>query len=95
MARATNGELVAYAQRCLSDALQRGEAPIASHLLLTQVLDDKCAIQREQGITAGVAWVRRADLVAVYRDYGVSMGMQRGMDRARACGVPIEYREIG
>ena len=31
---------VQYALRCLADSLSRGEAPIASHLLYTQVLDD-------------------------------------------------------
>ena len=29
-----------YARACLLDSLRRGEAPIASHLLHTQVLDD-------------------------------------------------------
>jgi hypothetical protein len=31
---------IRYAQLCVLDCLQRGEAPFASHLLYTQVLDD-------------------------------------------------------
>lgn len=49
---------VRYARRCLRDALQRGEAPIASHLLYTQrgVLDDAKPAARQLGIDAGLAW---------------------------------------
>ena len=32
---------IAYARRALADSLARGEAPIAAHLLHTQVLDDE------------------------------------------------------
>lgn len=47
---------VAYARACLLDSLLRGEAPIASHLLYTQVLDDTVPVQRALGIAAGLAW---------------------------------------
>jgi len=47
-----------YARACLHDCLRRGEAPFASHLLYTQpgVLRDGVALEREQGIRAGLAW---------------------------------------
>lgn len=38
------------------DALDRGEAPYASHLLYTQMLDDTIPAERELGIKAGFAW---------------------------------------
>jgi hypothetical protein len=47
---------VAYARACLLNSLLKGEAPIASHLLYTQVLDDKIPEQRKMGIDAGLAW---------------------------------------
>lgn len=49
---------VTYARRALRDCLERGEAPIASHLLYTQpgVLDDTVPEQRALGIAAGLAW---------------------------------------
>ena len=45
---------VAYARRAMRDALQRGESPIASYLLLTHpgVLDDAIPDERRRGIVA-------------------------------------------
>jgi hypothetical protein len=84
-----------YLRRCALDSLGRGEAPYASHAMLTQWLDDDVPEQRAQGIEAGLAWGARADLVAVYTDHGVSRGMQLGIDRAVNRGTPVVYREIG
>ena len=87
---------VAYARRCVRDCLSRGEAPIASHLLLTQqILDDTIPNERGLGIEAGLAWVHVADLMAVYTDLGISDGMENAMSRARLHKIPIELREIG
>lgn len=44
---------VEYAKLCMKDALSRNEAPMVSHLLYTQCLDDNNPIQRELGIQAG------------------------------------------
>ncbi len=86
---------VGYAQRALFDSLERGEAPIASHLLHTQVLDDTDPIQRTAGIEAGHAWMPVAEHVAFYVDYGVSPGMQLALDEANRLGIPHDMREIG
>ncbi len=83
-----------YARLCLSDSLDRSEAPLASHLLYTQVLDDRKAKQREQGIAAGLAWLEHADLMAVYEDYGVSEGMRKAIALAHMLKVPVEHRRI-
>lgn len=88
---------VAYARLCMLDSLERGEAPYASHLLFTQpgVLDDTIEGERERGIAAGLQWASDAGAACVvYRDLGVSAGMQRGIDRAFAEGRAIEYREL-
>lgn len=86
-----------YARACLADSLNRGEAPLASHLLYTQpgVLDDTNPAERAQGIEAGLAWGALAQLTAVYTDRGISGGMQYGVDRARANGRPVEFRVLG
>ena len=81
-----------YARACLLDSLNRGEAPIASHLLYTQVLDDADPAERDIGIKAGHEWLRRADLVAVYADNGISAGMMRGIKAAKLANVEVEYR---
>lgn len=88
---------VAYARRCVRDALLRGEAPIASHLLYTQpgILDDAVSSERQHGIDAGLAWRRVADASVVYCDLGISTGMEYGIAAAQEAGIPVEYRSIG
>lgn len=87
---------VRYARRCLADALHRGEAPLASHLLYTQVgvLDDTDPDERTLGISAGLAWGEQADATVVYIDHGISSGMELGIVRAQAAGRPVEYRAL-
>lgn len=86
-----------YARRCVLDCLRRGEAPIASHLLYTQpgILDDDIHSERQWGIETGLAWLAVAELVVVYRDLGISVGMELGIGAAKHAGIPVEYREIG
>lgn len=83
---------VRYARRALLDSLERGEAPYASHLLYTQVLDDATPEQRQHGLEAGWAWQSVVDAVVVYTDWGISAGMQAAIDSAKC---PVEYRSIG
>ena len=85
---------VAYGRSCLWDSLLRQESPFASHLLYTQVLDDKIPEQREMGIRLALSWYDVADLCAVYVDRGISRGMQLGMDYASSIGLKIEKRRI-
>lgn len=85
---------IAYARAALRDSLMRGEAPFASHLLYTQVLDDKDELERFVGIEAGLAWGPQADVVAVYEDLGISPGMQLGIIRAQERCVAVVYRRI-
>jgi hypothetical protein len=85
---------IKYAQLCLADSLKRGEAPYLSHLLYPLVLDDRVLEQRNIGITAGLEWGRKADLRAVYVDYGITDGMKIGIEDAIKIRQPIEYRRI-
>lgn len=87
---------VAYARRCIRDCLERGEAPIASHLLFTQpgILDDNIPEERQLGIEAGLTWITVADLMVLYCDLGISGGMQEAMRRAQRAGLDVELRNI-
>ncbi|MEI9428674.1 DUF7768 domain-containing protein [Mesorhizobium sp. Cs1299R1N3] len=87
---------IAYARRCVRDSLQRGEAPIASHLLYTQegILDDDNPVERALGIDAGLAWRKVAEASVVYTDLGISSGMKYGIAAAEAAGRPVEYRSL-
>jgi hypothetical protein len=88
------GVNVVYARACVRDALLRGEAPLASHLLYTQpaILDDGDRNERAHGINAGHAWLHLADAVVVYTDRGISEGMQAGIRLAEFNKIPVEYR---
>jgi hypothetical protein len=86
---------VRYARACLRDSLGRGEAPLASHLLYTQVLDDQLKPDRIYGIGAGHAWIAQAQALVVYEDRGISNGMYQAINLAEALAKPIEYRRLG
>jgi len=88
---------VAYARACLRDCLARGEAPFACHLLYTQpgVLRDEVPAERQQGMEAGWSWYRAAQACVVYTDRGISAGMEAGIARARAAGLPVEFLRLG
>lgn len=86
----------AYARACVRDSIMRGEAPIASHLLLTQdgILRDEVPDERARGIAAGHAWYRAADVCAVYTDLGISLGMNLGIAAAENESVCVQYRKL-
>jgi hypothetical protein len=84
----------AYALAAMRDCLARGESPYASHLLLTQVLDDNDPEQRTRGIQAGLDWAVMAERRVVYVDLGTTVGMQLGIAQAEEIGQPIERRTI-
>ena len=87
---------ITYARACMHDCFKRGEAPFASHLLYTQkgVLDDLVTKERSLGIEAGLAWGEAADKTIVYTDFGISGGMQLGVERAKLIGRPVEFRKL-
>lgn len=66
---------IEYARACLLDSVRRGEAPIASHLLYPQILDDGIPDERATGIECGLAWRAVAHLAVFYTDRGWSRGM--------------------
>jgi len=62
------------AQACLH-SVNSGEAPIASHLLYTQFLNDNDPVERMIGIECGMEFSRPAKNIAFYIDHGISRGM--------------------
>jgi hypothetical protein len=86
---------LAYARLALADSLTRGEAPLASHLLYTQILDDAEPEQRMLGIDAGLAWHAVTEAVILYLDRGMSPGMQAAVANAELRGIPVERRYLG
>jgi hypothetical protein len=87
-------ENIKYAKECLLDCLKRWEAPLISHLLYTQVLEDKIPEERKLGIEAWLAWWDKADLTAVYTDKWISKWMEYWIERARERWRKIVYRKL-
>jgi len=85
---------VRYAKRCAFDCLTRGEAPFASHLIYTEILDDNLPNERTLGIEAGYAWWLSAECVVFYTDYGWSKGMIAAYRRALELGKLVEFRTL-
>ncbi len=83
-----------YALEALLDSIVKGEAPFASHLLYTQVLDDTKYDQRLLGLKCASAFRAKCQLLAVYTDLGISPGMKLGMDHAQSLGIDIVFRRL-
>lgn len=83
-----------YARLCLHDSLMRGESPFASHLLYTQVLNEQDLGQRTMGMKRAFKWYRHANLMAVYRDHGITQGMRKGIRVAKYYNIKIEFRTL-
>lgn len=83
-----------YLQRAIRDCRVRGESPYASHQMLT-ALNDLSPRERADGIAMGFAFRPLAVRTVVYFDYGVSGGMQLGIDDAKRIGHPTVWRSIG
>lgn len=83
-----------YARSAVKDSLSRNEAPIASHLLYTQMLDDNIPAERALGISAGLAWRKVAEAAVFYVDRGWSGGMLAAKALYDREGFPYEIRSI-
>ena len=85
---------IAYAKRCMTDSITRGESPIAFHLLLPEVLRDHQILERDVGIRLSQSWYSAADACVIYKDFGVTPGMRLGIRAARHFGLVITWRSI-
>lgn len=83
-----------YLHECMRDCLSRNEAPYASHMMYTQVLDDDIPSERLLGIRAGLRWGEVAAATIVYDDLGITQGMQRGIEDAERFGREIIFRSL-
>jgi hypothetical protein len=68
---------IKFARACMRDSLNKGESPMAIHLLYTHdgILDDAIPKERNWGIEAGLAWGKHASKTVVYKYLGISTGM--------------------
>ena len=87
---------IEFARACMRDSLNKGESPLAIHLLYTQkgILDDDIPEERKWGMEAGYAWGKHASKTVVYTNRGISEGMEIGIQRAKDEGREVEYRTL-
>jgi hypothetical protein len=83
-----------YLRLAMADCAIRGEAPMASHHLLPEILQDDVPHERALGIAMGYAWGQHAAACVVYSDLGVSPGMEAALAHYKAAGKPIEWRVL-
>ena len=83
-----------YFNECMIDCFKRGEAPFGSHGIYPNVLNENSPCGRKLGIESGYAWGEKADIVAVYQDFGISSGMQKAIEYYMELGKFIEYRRL-
>lgn len=83
-----------YAEEALADAIARGEAPFASHLLYPFVLNDDDDGERTLGFACETAWLDLAREAVVYVDRGISTGMAAEMLHCLRQGYRITFRSL-
>lgn len=99
---------IAYGQRIMADSRERGEIVIMPHLLWTQHheapehfvsdYDTKYDIKnggREESLEQIKILRGLADKVIFYTDYGMSSGMEHGLEDCKTRGIKYEMRQIG
>lgn len=83
---------LAYARALVEHVTLRGDSSVASHLLITQSLDDRLPEHRKLGMQAGLHLLRVADVHAFGVDLGMSEGMRAALARAKelaACSPDV------
>lgn len=80
---------IEYAQALTRRALKAGLAPITPHLYITQCLDEKKPQERAQGLAAGLELLKGCDFMIVGDKYGISEGMYREIETAKALRIPV------
>ena len=82
----------AAAVRCCRQVIAEGHMPVASHLLYPRMLNDADPMERELGLTFGLALLGLCDEVWVYGE--PSPGMEREILEAERLSKPVRYREV-
>lgn len=86
---------VTYARAVMLYAIERGWAPYASHLLTTQILDDRIQEERDEGIAGGIAIGALFPQRLFGMDLGESTGMRYARQAAEAEGQTIHEVVLG
>lgn len=84
-----------YARELVKAALNGGFAPVATHLYMTEVLDDERPEERNLGMAAGQHIIRRCKYILIGDRYGESEGMKEEITLAALKGLVMLYEKKG
>lgn len=73
---------IRYARHIMRTALSMGYIPIATHLYLPKVLNDRIPKQRQQGLKAGKEILGSCGTIIIGVRYGISAGMKSEIEAA-------------
>ena len=83
------------AVRCCRYVIDRGNMPVASHLLYPQILNDSSPHEREMGLMFGLALLALCDEVWIFTENGeISSGMKREIEEATQLGIPVRQLDL-
>lgn len=85
---------LAYAKAAARDSFDRGEAPVAIHLVLGDANEVENPELRSQALEASATILHRVDRLAIYIDLGYSEGMIFEIEQAGLGIKPVEWRRI-
>lgn len=91
---ANASKMTRYANRAAQDAANRNEALIMANLAFMNPAG-VAAVERDDAFLNLLSWIPRADVVAVYVDYGITPAMQVAINVAISKNKKIEYRSVG
>ena len=85
---------IEYARELTRGVLLQGGVPVATHLYMTQCLEESVEEERNTGLAAGREILRRCDAVFVGAKYGISSGMKAEIELAKKHNIPAVCNEV-
>ncbi len=84
-----------YARYLAKTAIENGFAPIATHLYITEVLDENEPKERETGLAAGREILKQCKFVLCGGRYGITEGMAAELKLAEELGTVVVHEKNG
>lgn len=85
---------IEYARELTRGVLLQGGVPVATHLYMTQCLEESVEEERNTGLAAGREILRRCDAVFVGAKYGISSGMKAEIELAKKNNIPVVFNKV-
>lgn len=85
---------IEYARELTRGVLLQGGVPVATHLYMTQCLEESVEEERNIGLAAGREILRRCNAVFVGAKYGISYGMKAEIELAETMRIPIVFIDM-